>query len=179
VVVEAVEAVEVVDEIDDVVVVDVCGALDRMVSEIGVDICSFAKARGFFWEGAKMQQGYLGYAILQTKFRQLDLSVWNKYEFEHITNMDLPTKPAANLFFKFSRWRSFGIWAEIGNMEEEATEQSTRFGSKSSFGSSRASTRCFTANKPNAAVASSSPVSKNSIASMIEKVQKVKKTHTL
>jgi hypothetical protein len=62
--------VEAVDEI--VVVVDVCGALDRMDSEIGVDICSFAEARGF-------------------------------------------------LFFKFSHWRSFGIWAEIGNMEEEAT----------------------------------------------------------
>ena len=38
-----VEAVEAVDEI--VVVVDVCGALDRMDSEIGVDICSFAKAK--------------------------------------------------------------------------------------------------------------------------------------
>ena len=23
--------------------------------------------------------------------------------------MDLPTKPAANLFFEFSRWRSFGF----------------------------------------------------------------------
>jgi hypothetical protein len=41
-----VEVVEAVDEI--VVVVDVCGALDRMDSEIGVDICSFAKVRGFF-----------------------------------------------------------------------------------------------------------------------------------
>ena len=41
----------------------------------------------------------------------LNLSELNKYEFEHITarNMDLPTKPTANLFFKFSRWRSFGI----------------------------------------------------------------------
>jgi hypothetical protein len=41
-----VEMVEAADEI--VVVDDVCGALDRMYSEIGVDICSFTKARGFF-----------------------------------------------------------------------------------------------------------------------------------
>ena len=64
----------------------------------------------------KKQQEYPGYAILQTKFWQLDLSEWNKYEFEHISDMDLPTKPAANLFFEFSR--SFGIWVGIGDGTE-------------------------------------------------------------
>ena len=49
-------------------------------------------------------------------FWRLDLSEWNKYEIKHIYDMDLPTKPAANLFFEFSR--SFGIWVGIGDDTE-------------------------------------------------------------
>jgi len=44
-----------------------------------------------------------------------------------MSDMDLPTKPAANLFFEVSRWRSFGVWVGIGKAlapEEEATERS-------------------------------------------------------
>ena len=48
--------------------------------------------------------------------------------------MDLPTKPAANLFFKLSRWRSFGIRCKEGGGDRlEALEGIELYGCQRGF----------------------------------------------
>ena len=47
--------------------------------------------------------------------------------------MDLPTKPAANLFFKLSRWRSFGIICVVGGDRLEALDGNEVYGCQRGF----------------------------------------------
>jgi hypothetical protein len=54
--------------------------------------------------------------------------------FNTIADMDLPTKPAANLFFKLSRWRSFEIkFVEGGGDLLEALDGIELYGCQRGF----------------------------------------------
>jgi hypothetical protein len=51
----------------------------------------------------------------------------------NITDMDLPTKPAENLFFEFSLWRSFGIRYIGGGDRLEALDGIELYGCQRGF----------------------------------------------
>jgi hypothetical protein len=119
-----VDMVDMVDEMDVYTVVDDCDGADSIDAEIGEDNCPFPKLRECFRDKDLIAAVADWVGVVAGGKKTAGIS-WVRHTSDKILTA-WSTKPAANLFFEVSRWRSFGVWVGIGKTlapEEEVTER--------------------------------------------------------